>query len=163
MAGGAGGVKPEVGPPEILSGRCQRRVAKQRGLVALAACELGVCAAEDEAGESMIETGGPLLPPPDQLIVATVVLDVAGSAIPIRGPGVKTLSRRDSLRQGFMAGEAPFRSHPLARLVAEQTVRAPLELGVRSGQRPRRDLRPGRRHQTRQDRKGERRHGALAD
>jgi len=80
---------------------------------------------------AVIESAGAGFPPPHQLELLAVVLDVALATVVVASPGVKPLPARDTLREGLMTGKAAIGSHPVLAVVALETVAAAVEMGVR--------------------------------
>ena len=136
------------------------RPALRRGLgVALAARDLGVGAVERPAGQRVIQLVHRAARPPHQLGVAADVLDVARLARPLRVlAAVQPAARAELAREVLVAVQAQPRDHLGARGVAARAVVIALEVGVRLGERSRRQhLRrgPARRRAQRRDRKRE--------
>ncbi len=148
VAVGAGGAQAQVGAGQVHSGRGQAlSLPVQTGLVAVLADETGMPPLERMAGLAVVEGLAARLAPPDQLELRALVLDVAGLAVPVLGPGVKAAPSVDPLAERPVTVQALLRGDPAARLVAAGALAAPLELHVGAAERAGRDL-------------GERREGA---
>ncbi len=94
------------------------------GLRAMAGAtvEQEVGAEERMAGLAVIEGLAAPFPPPDQLEVATLMLDVTALAIAVPGPRVQATARGDALGELAMAGEAAGGSDAAGGLVTVQAV-----------------------------------------
>ena len=82
----------------------------------------------------------PGLAPPDELVLDALVLDVAGLAVPVLGPGVESLAGRHARLQRLVAAEALVGGYSLVGIVAVETVRVALELRVGPAEGSGRDL-----------------------
>jgi hypothetical protein len=78
--------------------------------------------------------------PPDQLIVAPLVLDMTGLTLPEFRIRVQPPSVRNAISQGHMATQTFLSNMGLALIVTARTVLQPLQGLMRFGQRSRRQL-----------------------
>jgi hypothetical protein len=89
--------KAEKGPHGILAVANQlSRIEQVLGAMTLTALQRLMSPLESMAGQLVIEGGLPLVTPPDEFELQSVMIDVTGFAIGILGPGMKTAGRLDA-------------------------------------------------------------------
>lgn len=124
-------LQPEVGVLRIGGSTPHRRgVADELGPVALPAVEIRVLAVEPPARFAMIESSLPVVSPPDERDIPSLVLDVTLSTRIVTRPRVQTAPRVYPRCQRSVAGKTLRRRHALADLVASRAVLDPLEVRV---------------------------------
>jgi hypothetical protein len=142
MAGKTGLLaQTEIGSREVFAlGSKLCRPLDQLDLMTGGAFESRMGSFESVAGQAVIEGCTTLVPPPDELEVPAVVLDVTALAPFVIRPRVETLSCVDTLAENLVTGQAPVGRNTFSPLVTFQTLSAPFELSVWLAQIARRQL-----------------------
>jgi hypothetical protein len=131
----------EIGSREVLAlGPKLRRSLDQLGAVTRDAFEPRMGPFEGVATLPVVEGFAAIVPPPDELEVPAVVLDVTALAPFVIRPRVETLSCVDTLAENLVTGQAPVGRNTFSPLVTFQTLSAPFELSVWLAQIARRQL-----------------------
>lgn len=140
MTGSALGSEPEERTIQILASGGQKSwLEDQRRLMALSAFDLmgtdqwiaGIVMVEYFRLLTCGETFNVFLAPIDELKLAAMMLDVAGFAALIVGPGVETGPGSNAFSEKCVARQAELGCHPLTRGVALETVAVRVDFGVR--------------------------------
>jgi hypothetical protein len=141
MARGTRGPKPEEGSRDVHATSRQRLpLAAEALLMAGLAGQPGVPTLEPVPGLTVVEGLSPHLPPPDQVVLETLMLDVTRLAVAVVRPGMQTFSTRDPFPERRVTGEALRRSRSAPRLMALQALRAPLQRRMSLAELPGGDL-----------------------
>lgn len=110
------------------------------GPVAGLTVERGVRSVEPPARERMVEGFPPLIAPPNELELPTVVIDMATAAVGVVRAGMQTLPCIDPIAQNLMTLEAQRGRDSLAGVVALEAVGAAFEGRMDLRQLPGRQL-----------------------
>ncbi len=141
MASGTGLLEPQPpGPRAGPLGERRRRSGGKRRIVAIPAFRLGVLTHQGPPGLSVIELLGTPARPFDQREIPPSMVGMALGTGCVRVLRMEAAVLLNQPAHVLVAGEATLRHRFLAPAVARGAFERPLQLGVRLGQRSRRDL-----------------------
>jgi hypothetical protein len=118
----------------VAGGAVRREAEERAGPVALLAGDLCVLAHERVARLGVVERAASGLAPPDEAVLESLVLDMAGLAVPVVAACVQALAGRDPRLQRLVARQALRGGDPLVGVVAFEAAGASFERGVGSTQ-----------------------------
>lgn len=143
MTGETFGAEPEKSSIQILA-RVRQGGADKFGTMAIATTECPVPAFQHISRQIMIERFGSTVAPIDQFEVASVVFNMAGMALLVIWPRVKSLAGVDTFFQHGVTDQAEIFAHPLAFSMALEAAIVAFEISMGPAELARRDLGLGR-------------------